>query len=223
MRLQGRITALSGTVLCVMVVAPLSQSQSQPPRTSAEQNMNEIMQRQQEQMDRLMLRQMAQLKERAKREAHRAVDESRRQSCGATPSQWRSIRPRLLAVESLHEQMRARLRPQVSYGLSSGPQPVTNCEWTWKPLVDREPNEPLTAAETTCQRLRDMLGDEQTPIESIWEQVELLRAQRKAAADQTPDAEEALRKVATLRQEAALMAHGWLQGAARSDSGDGGS
>ncbi len=206
-----RTAATMGLVLCLTGIVPLSHSQSQQSRTPAEQNMNEIIRRQQEQMDRLVTQQMTQLKEQAKREAHRAVDESRRQSIGATPSQWRSIRPRLLAVESLHEEMRARLRPQVSYGLSSDPQPVTNCEWTWKPLVDREPNEPLTAAETTCRRLRDMLGDEQTPIELIWEQVELLRAQRKAAADQTPDAEEALRRVATLRQEAALMAHGWLQ------------
>jgi len=210
MRLRDGITVL-GLVLCLAGAIPLSHSQSQRPGTPTGQDMDEVMRRQQEQMDRLMLRQMTQLKERAKREAHRAVDESRRQSISATPSQWRSIRPRLLAVESLHEEMRARLRPQVSYSLSSGPRPVTNCEWTWKPLVDREPNQPLTAAETTCQRLRDMLGDEQTPIESIWEQVELLRAQRKAAADQTPDAEEVLRRVATLRQEAALMAYGWLQ------------
>jgi hypothetical protein len=211
MRPRGRTTAISWIVLGMMMVAPLSHSQPQPPRASAEPDMGGIMRRRHEEMDRLMLRQMAQLKEQAKRDQRRAVDESRRQSIGATPSQWRSIRPRLLAVESLHSEMRARLRPQISYSLTSGSEPVTNCEWIWKPLSDKEPNEPLTVAETACQTLRDMLVDEQTPIEAIWEQVERLRVQRKHAAEQAPAAEETLRKVATLRQEAALMAYGWLQ------------
>ena len=211
MRPRRRITALSAMVLCLMTVAPLSHSQSQPPQTPAQRNMNEMVRRQQEQIDRLVAGQMTQLKERAKREARLAVDESRRQSIGATPSQWRSIRPRLLAVEDLHSEMRARLRPQISYSLTSDSKAVTNCEWIWKPLNDKEPNEPWTAAEATCQTLRDMLAAEHTPIESIWEQVELLRAQRKRSAEQTLAAEEALRKVATLRQEAALMTHGWLQ------------
>lgn len=211
MRPRRRIIAMSLTVLCMMMVAPLSHSQSQPPQPPAQRNMNEIMRRQQEHIDRLVAGQMAQLKEQARREARRAVDESRRQSVGATPSQWRSIRPRLLAVESLHLEMRARLRPQISYGLTSGSKPVTNCEWIWKPLNDKDPREPLTVAETTCHLLRDMLADEQTPIEPIWEQVELLRAQRKRAAEEVPAAEDTLRKAATLRQEAALMAHGWLK------------
>ncbi len=211
MRPRHRITALSAMVLCCMTVMPLSHSQSEPPQTPAQRNMNEIMRRQQEQIDRLVAGQMAQLKERAKREARRAVDESRRQSTGATPSQWRSIRPRILAIENLHSEMRARLRPQILFGSPSGPEPATTCEWAWKPIREKEPNEPLTAAEATCQTLHEMLVDERTPIESIWEHVELLRAQRRRAAEQVPAAEEALRKVATLRQEAALMTHGWLQ------------
>ena len=206
--MSRRTAATMGLVLCLTGIVPPSHSQSQQTDESRTQAMLEAMRRQQEQWREQNDRQMARFREQARRDGLRNLDEAKRQAIGATPSQWRTIRPRLLAVESLHEQMRALLRPQVRLHTSES---VAQCQWTWENIFALDPDKPLTAAETTCRVLRDMLADEQAPIETIWEQVELLRAQRKRAAEQAPAAEQTLRKVATLRQEAALMVMGSLR------------
>jgi hypothetical protein len=203
-----RTAATMGLVLCLTGIVSLSHSQSQQTDESRTQEILEAMRRQQEQWREQNDRQMARFREQAKRDGRRNLDEAKRQAIGATPSQWRTIRPRLQAVEALRLDAYAYLRPQVRLHTSES---VAQCQWTWENIFALDPDKPLTAAETTCRVLRDMLADEQTPIESIWEQVGLLRAQRKQAAEQTGAAEQSLRKVATLRQEAALMVMGSLQ------------
>lgn len=204
-----RTVAAMGLVLCLAGIVPLSHSQSQHSETPTAQEMMERMQRQQERWREQTDRQMARFQEQAKRDSRRSLDEAKRQAIGATPSQWGTIRPRLQAVSALRHEAYAYLRPQVGLKTSEA---VGRCRWTWENIFALDPDKPLTAAETTsCRMLRDMLADEQTSIEAIWEQVELLRAQRKHAADQLPAAEQALGKVTTLRQKAALMVMGSLQ------------
>ncbi len=203
-----RTVAAMGLVLCLTGIVPLSHSQSQHSETPTAQEMMERMQRQQERWREQNDRQMAQFREQARRDSRRSLDEAKRQSIGATPSQWGTIRPRLQAAETLRHEAYAYLRPLVTLRTSES---VGQCRWTWENIFALDPDKPLTAAETTCRVLRDMLTDEQTSIEAIWEQVELLRAQRKQAADQLPAAEQALGKVTTLRQKAALMVMGSLQ------------
>jgi hypothetical protein len=197
-----------GLVLCLTGIVPLSHSQLQQTNEAKTQEILEAMRRQQERWREQNERKMARFQEQAKRDGRRSLDEAQRQVIGATPSQWRTIGPRLQVVQTLRFEAYACLRPQVRLHTSES---VAQCQWTWDNIFALDPDKPLTAAETTCRVLRDMLADEQTPIETIWEQVELLRAQRKRAAEKAPAAEQALRKVATLRQEAALMVMGSLR------------
>jgi hypothetical protein len=214
MRPRGRIISMLVIALCLMVAVPSSHPQSQQTSESKTRENMEAMQRQQERWREQTQRQqeqwreqMARFQEQLKRDSRRNLDEAKRQAIGATPSQWRAIRPRLEAVEALRWEEHACLRPQVRLHTSNS---VAQCQWTWENIFALDPDKPPTAAETTCRVLRDMLADERTPIETIWEQVELLRAQRKHAAEQVPVAQQALRKVATLRQEAALTVMGSL-------------
>jgi len=186
--------------LCLMVAVPSSHPQSQQTNEVRTQEMPEAMRRQQEQwreqmekMARFQEQQMARFQEQAKRDGRRSLDEAQRQAIGATPSQWRTIRPRLQAVEALRFDAYACLRPQVRLHTS---QSVAQCQWTWENIFALDPDKPLTAAETTCRVLRDMLADDQAPSETIWEQVELLRteetrcradARRRAGAAQRRD------------------------------------
>ncbi len=214
MRPRGRIISMLVIVLCLMVAVPSSHPQSQQTSESKTRENMEAMHRQQERWREQTQRQqeqwreqMARFREQLKRDSRRNLDEAKRQAIGATPSQWRAIRPRLEAVEALRWEEHACLRPQVRL---HGSNSVRECQWTWENIFALDPDKPPTAAETACRVLRDMLADERTPIETIWEQVELLRRskrrRRRAVACRPADVCE----VATLRQEAALTVMGSL-------------
>jgi len=190
-----------GAVLGLAVITPLSRSQSPA----------ETMRPERDQWRKEIYQQIKRLNEQAERDGIEAWEETRRQAVGATPAQWRVIRPRLEVVEALISDVHTRIWPQISYSTTETPVRVTKCEWRWARSADETPGEALTPGATTCETLLEMLSNEQTPTVEIWEQVELLRGQRKRAADQVPDAQEELRKVLTVRQEAALMVQGWLQ------------
>lgn len=211
------------SLLCLTIIAPLSHSQSPSVRKShdgldpnqgqrataqewMEKNRREWEQRRRT-WEKEQLQQIKQMKTQMEADRPRAMNEAFRQAIGATRTQWRVIKPRLEAVRVLQADAYASLCPMVSFQTS---KPITNCGWNWNRPGDKRPGEALSSAEATCETLREMLADEQTPVAEIWEQVELLRQQRTLATEQLPDAQVELRKVLTLRQEATATAHAWL-------------
>lgn len=202
-----------GAILCLTAIAPLSHSQS-PNQESIEAMRRERNQRRRERREQWqeeIYQQIKRLNEQAECDGIKAWEETRRQAVGAAPAQWRVIKPRLDALEALIFDAHARIRPQISYSTTETPGRVTNCQWRWARSAEERPDAVRTPTETTCETLLEMLSNEQAPIDEIWEQVEVLRRQRKQEAGQMPDAREELRKVLTLRQEAALMVQGRLR------------
>jgi Spy/CpxP family protein refolding chaperone len=82
--------------------------------------------------------------------------------------------------------------------------------WKWSRPSARESPNGLSKAETACEELLDVLEDEQASLEEIEQKVEALRRLRSEAARQVPEAQQELRKVLTLDQEATLVLMGWL-------------
>ena len=211
------------SLLCLAIIAPLSHSQSPSVRKShdgldpnqgqqaAAQEWMEKNRREREQRRKKwhkeQLQEVKQMKTEMEADRPRAMNEAFRRAVGATATQWRVIKPRLEAVRALQADAYTSLCPTVSFGTS---KPITNCGWNWNRPGNKRPGEALSSAEATCETLREMLADEQTSIEKIWEQVELLRRQRTLATEQLPDAQVELRKVLILRQEATATAHAWL-------------
>lgn len=182
--MSRRTAAAMGLVLCLTGIVPPSHSQSQQSHEARTQEILEGMRRQQEQWREQNDRQMARFREQAKRDSRRSLDEAQRQAIGATPSQWQTIGPRLQVVQTLQLEAYACLRPQVRLHTSES---VAQCQWTWDNIFALDPDKPLTAAETTCRVLRDMLADEEIK-----------------------QARQALRQVVTRRQEAMLVLMGYL-------------
>jgi len=226
MKLQGIALLTLGAILGLTTITPLSRSQSPSPqkpsavldanmeKRAAAQEWMERKRREWEQRRRKWqqehLQRIKQQKAQMEADRPRALDEAYRRAVGATPAQWRVIKPRLEAVRALQADAYARIWPAISSGGIGTSGLITDCGWNWNRPGNKRPGEALSPAEVTCETLRETLSDEQTPIETIWEQVELLRRQRRLAAEQMPDAQAELRKVLTLRQEAAATARAWL-------------
>jgi hypothetical protein len=173
---------------------------------------------QQERMRRDMARQIEQVHKQRDREHARAVEAAERESIGATYAQWRTIKPRFQALKDLMEQSYAMIRPQMSYSKGSTVRTGTTeyqrppaCKWRWDRPSEDKAWEELGPAERTCEELLDLLTDETTPLEQIWEKVELLRRQKHEAAELVQEAREELREVVNPRQEAALTVKGYLR------------
>ena len=211
-----------GAILCLTAMAPLSRSQSPRQQKShdvldpnlwkdfPDQEAVEAMRRQRDQWRKERDQQIKRMNEQAERDRRRVLDETWRQAIGAAPAQWRIIKPRLETLEGLMSDVYTRIRPQISYSTTETPGRVTNCQWRWARSAEERPDAVQTLTETTCETLLELLSNEQAPIDEIWGQVEVLRDQRKQAAEQVPDAQVELRKVLTLRQEAAATARAWL-------------
>jgi chromosome segregation ATPase len=174
-----------------------------PGRAWARQQMEEMQQRMQEQM---------------KQGQAQAREQADRESLGATDAQWRMIQPRLQALRDLNGQASAFILLQRRF-LQGGTRRVNGveqkkepaCQWQWeRPWADKARPQ-LHPAERTCEELFDLLSDEQTPVETIRDKVELLRRQKKEAAAQVPAAREALRQVLDVRQQAVLTVQGLLK------------
>jgi hypothetical protein len=173
---------------------------------------------QQERMRRDMVRQIEQSRKQMERDRLRAVETAERESIGATYAQWRTIKPRFQTLEDLMEQSYAMIRPQMSYSKGGTVRTGTTeyqrppaCKWRWDRPSQDKPWEELGPAERTCEELLDLLTDKSTPLEQIWEKVELLRRQKREAAEQVAEAREELREVVNPRQEAALTVKGYLR------------
>ena len=226
MRLRNITIVTLAAILCLTVIAPLSRSQPPSPqkpravldpniqKRAAVQEWRERNRRERRQrVEKWQKEQLQQIKQRrAQMEADRprAMDEAFRRAVGATATQWRVIKPRLETVRALQADAYARLWPAISSSGVGTSGFITDCGWNWNRPGNKRPGEALSSAEATCETLGEMLSDEQRPVEKIWEQVELLRRQRRLAAEQVPDAQAELRKVLTLRQEAAATARAWL-------------
>ena len=174
-----------------------------PGRVQARKWMEEMPQRMQEQM---------------KQEQARATVEADRQSLGATDAQWRMIQPRLEALKDLSAHASAFILLQRRF-LPSGTRRINGveqkreptCQWRWERPAEEKGWDRLNPAARTCEELLDLLSEEHTPVEKIWEKVELLRQQKKEAAAQVPAARAELRKVVDVRQEAVLTVRGLLK------------
>ena len=210
------IILMLATALALAVVTPVSRSQSSAPpepNQAAIEAMRQaghlerrarLVQWRQE-----MYQRRQQFREQAERDHLEAWDQTQRRAFGATPAQWRVLKPKLDALNALTSDAYARIRPTVSFGITETPGRVSHCQWRWARSAEKRSDAVLTETETTCETLLGMLSNEQTPIETIWEQVEQLRRQRKQAADEAEAARAKLREILPLRQEAALMVLDW--------------
>ena len=154
-----------------------------------------------------------QLDKQRRSESEKRTAESMKQALRATEQQWRAIKPRLDKVEYLSKQAKISITP-ASYKRSrssgSGPNnqpPVAKveegCKWS-KSWEEKAPGE-LTEGERTCEELLELLENNGSKQEEIEQKVKALRKVREEAGKQLAMAQQELREVLTVRQEATLV------------------
>lgn len=155
-----------------------------------------------------------------------------KQTLGVTDQQWKSIEPKLKKVKHYKEQAFLGVRPPLQSSFSSFSQGPGGDEagggfaggsfqfqagGSMSPMGGGgfapmgEPGRPLTDGERIVEELQWLLHDLQpNPVDVRQKMIELRKAREKAM-QQWVRAQEDLRKVLDLRQEATLMMMGLLQ------------
>jgi hypothetical protein len=173
--------------------------------------------------------------ERFMREAKQREAEAMKQALGVDERQWKVIEPRLEKVRACRDEAFGGIgtpfssggfttqfsspNGQVSGGASGGfaggfqfqggggPEGTTNQSFsTWKPF-GREP----TQVEKICAELQMLLQNRDAPPEAIRQKLDALRNARAQARKRWAQAQQELREVLNLYQQATLMMMGLLE------------
>jgi hypothetical protein len=128
---------------------------------------------------------------------------------GATEEQWKLIRAKLEKVRHLRDLERSTVG--LSLISSSGSRSVPTWKWgiSWK---DKAPGK-LTEAQKLANELLDLVDSKNAKAEAFRRKMDDLRESRKKQENlkkQLSEARRELRKVLTVRQEAALVSMGRL-------------
>ena len=190
-----RRTILSAVVVLIVGLLLVSQSLSQPQqrgqRGGAEGTQRQQMQRRQ--FDPERVRQL--------------MEQRIQQQLGATDQEWKILGPRVMKVSELNRQASGFGRGGMFGGMGGrrgGPQGNRPGGRPGTPVREQ------TAVEKATEQLQTSLDNTSTAPEEIKKQLTALRAAREKAKQELAAAQQELRKVLTVRQEAQLVLMGML-------------
>jgi len=134
------------------------------------------------------------------------MEQRMREQLGATEQEWKVLGPRVMKVQELSRQVGAGGRGGMMFGRGGfggrGGGPGGN-----RP---GGPARELTAVEKAQDQLRTVLQNESATPDQIKAALTTLRKQRETAKQQLAAAQQDLRKIITVRQEAILVMMGSL-------------
>jgi len=136
------------------------------------------------------------------------MEQRMREQLGATEQEWKVLGPRVMKVSELNRQISGFGRgfggPGGFGGRRGGPQ--------GGPQGDRQgaPQREMTAVEKASEQLQTTLEDTAATPDQIKTQLTALRAAKEKAKQELAAAQQELRKVVTVRQEAQLVLMGML-------------
>ena len=140
--------------------------------------------------------------------------ERMKEQLGAYDDEWKIMGPRLTKVMELNRQTSGMGRGMMMFG-GFGGRGGRPGDTSRGPGGGREPrgqtNRQLTPVETAMQALRTTLQDESASPEQIKNQLTALRAAREKALQNLAVAQQELRQILTMRQEAMLVLMGMLK------------
>ena len=122
------------------------------------------------------------MEERRMAERRRAVDDLKEQ-LGVSDKEWPVVGPRLEAVYNL-------VHPLPQFGRGDGP--------------------PRTEVQQKSSELRELLRDQKAPVDQIKAKLGALRSAKEKARQELAAAQQSLRQLMTLRQEAVLVLNGLM-------------
>jgi len=190
-----RKTILSAVAVLIVGLLLVSQSLSQPQQRG-QRGGAEGTQRQQmrgRQFDPERMRQM--------------MEQRIQQQLGATDQEWKILGPRVMKVSELNRQASGFGRGGMFGGMGGrrgGPQGDRPGGRPGTPAREQ------TAVEKATEQLQTSLDNTSTAPEEIKKQLTALRAAREKAKQELAAAQQELRKVLTVRQEAQLVLMGML-------------
>lgn len=222
---------LGATILLVaaMYSSPsLSQTQIIRPHSSSE-----AIRKHQEMSSAKQMEKLKQIREQTMREAmkqsrQQATEQSFREALQAGDAQWRLILPKLMKVDDLQKEAKVAVgirnarwatttetlrgnRAASNAGTSNTPGTNTTRryeDWRWTKSWEQETE--LTIAQKACDELVALFDSGDATDEQKTEKMNALRQARQEAANELDVAQQELRKVLNLRQEATLVLMGLL-------------
>jgi hypothetical protein len=172
-----------GLVACLSVALVLSIALGQNRRTGQRANRNTQMgARGGQRFDPAQMRQM--MEQRMKRQL------------GATDAEWKTLGPQVMKVEQLNRELSGGRGGMAFGGRRAG--------------RGQQPDAQMTALEKASQRLRTTLRNESATPEQIKQELTAFRAAKDKAGKELVAAQQQLRKVVNVRQEAQLVLMGLL-------------
>ncbi len=139
------------------------------------------------------------------------MEQRMREQLGATEQEWKVLGPRIVRVAELGRQTSGFGRGGMMFGMGGrrgGPGgPDGNRFGGGRPgAPDREP----TAVEKAQEQLRTVLENDSATPDQIKKELTALRTAKEKAKQQLAAAQQELRKIITVRQEATLVMVGML-------------
>ena len=131
------------------------------------------------------------------------MEQRMKEQLGATDQEWKVLGPRVMKVSELNRQI-SGFGGGMFGGRRGGPQGSRPGDRPGAP--ERE----LTAVEKATEQLQTSLENTSTPPEEIKKQLTALRAAKEKTKQELAAAQQELRKVLTVRQEAQLVLMGML-------------
>lgn len=138
------------------------------------------------------------------------MDQRMREQLGATEAEWKVLGPRVMKVQELSRQVGAGGRGGMMFGGRGGRGTGPGGPGGPGGARPGAPARELTAVEKAQDQLRTVLQNESATPDQIKTQLTALRKARETAKQQLATAQQDLRKIITVRQEAVLVMMGSL-------------
>ena len=221
-----------GAIILLAVTMFSGSSLSQTRRTRP-RSRSEAIQKRQEMLSAQRMERLKQMREQAIAEAmkesmQQAREQSYREALQAGDVQWRIIMPKLMKVRDLQKEIGVAVgiknahwatttetlppnRATPNAGASNTPTTTTTRryeDWSWTKSWEKETQ--LTRAQKTCDELLALFDSGDATDEQKADKMNALRQARQDAAEELVVAQQELRKVLNLRQEATLVMMGLL-------------
>lgn len=163
------------------------------------------------------------IKESMKQARQQSTEQSFREALQAGNAQWRIILPRLMKVDGLQKEVKVAVGIKNAHwatttetlpsnaGTSNTPVTTTTRryeDWRWTTSWEKETD--LTRAQKACDELVALFKSADATDEQKAEKISVLRQARQDTAKELAVAQQELRKVLNLRQEATLVMIGLL-------------
>jgi chromosome segregation ATPase len=182
--MQRKIVILGVVCIALVIVASLSKTQAQPPneRRGGPPGMG---MRDPEQMRRMMAERM-------------------KEQLGVTDQEWKVMQPKLQKVMDLTRQISGSGRMGMFFGRQRPRQFARERSSTDASESER------TAVEKATEELQELLDSESTTPDQIKAKLTTLREAKEKAKQELAQAQQELKKILTLKQEARLVLMGLL-------------